>query len=383
MIGHNPRGLMHRAREPIDVARRLRAEGERVGLLLAAAPGPFPARSLVAIRPDDEIATSPSSGAGLPAIAPRLVHGAHGHGVWIGAIAYDGGLGLLGIPSRHDPAAPAFAATYHATYAVFDHDAGGWDLVGPAGPAGDALAAAIACPLPAGAMPAVGARAARSAVDRAGHEAACREAMRLIAAGEMFEVNLAHVIEVPWERDGFDLFERLVAESAGDLLGSEKDRAENVMIVDLLRNDLTATAVPGSVQVAELCALERTASVMHLVSAISCLVRDDVRQPDVLVSCFPGGSVTGAPKRRAMEIIDRLEQTPRGFYCGSLFAWEPADRRLVASIAIRTATVGAGVARYGAGGAITLLSDPALEADETIAKARPFLAATNATLVGW
>jgi para-aminobenzoate synthetase len=103
----------------------------------------------------------------------------------------------------------------------------------------------------------------------------------------------------------------------------------------------------------------------------------------VLVSCFPGGSITGAPKRRAMEIIDRLELDPRGFYCGSVFSWEPAAQRLIASIAIRTATVLGGRARYGTGGAVTLLSDAAEEAEETMVKARPFLKAANATMAGW
>ena len=82
-------------------------------------------------------------------------------------------------------------------------------------------------------------------------------------------------------------------------------------------------------------------------------------------------------------MIDALEREARGFYCGSVFAWEPASSRLAASIAIRSATVVGGVARFGAGGAVTLLSDPADEAEETILKARPFLVATNATPEGW
>jgi anthranilate/para-aminobenzoate synthase component I len=258
---------------------------------------------------------------------------------------------------------------------------------------------------------------------------------RLISLGEAFEVNLAHVVEAPWDAGGWALLERLLDAGPGDhaaylalggvelasvspelflriedgvvetrpikgtrprgataeqdealareLAASEKDRAENVMIVDLLRNDLTATAEPGSVRVGAVCVVERTPSVMHLVSSVSSRVREGIRLPDVLVSCFPGGSITGAPKRRAMELIDRLERGPRGFYCGSVFAWEPADRRLVASIAIRTAIVAGGRARYGTGGAVTLMSDADAEAEETMVKARPFLAATNARLEGW
>jgi para-aminobenzoate synthetase component 1 len=423
------------ATDPLSAARHLRGAGEHVALLYAGAPGPFPARSLLATRPDEVILTAPGSGAGLPAIPPRLVHAARGHGLWAGAIAYDAGLGLLGITSRHDPVVPAFAATYHGAYAAFDHAAGTWQVAGPAGPARSLLEEAIAAGPLAAAPPEVAPRPAASAVTRDEHVLLCDEVKRLIALGEVFEVNLAHVIDVPWTEGGFALFERLVAVSPGDhsayleagdaaiasispelflriegdrcetrpikgtrrrgatadeddalaaaLAGSVKDRAENVMIVDLLRNDLVPTSVPGSVQVAALCELERTASVMHLVSSVVAAVRPDVRHPDVLVSCFPGGSITGAPKRRAMEIIDRLERDPRGFYCGSVFSWEPAAQRLIASIAIRTATVLGGRARYGTGGAVTLLSDAAEEAEETMVKARPFLQAANATVAGW
>jgi anthranilate/para-aminobenzoate synthase component I len=330
---------------------------------------------------------------------------------------------------------PAFAATYHRTYAAYDHETAVWDLHGPPGATRTLLSDAIAAGPGAAAPAEVSPRVATSAVTRAEHAALCDEVKRLIALGELFEVNLAHVLDVRWELDGFALFERLVAASPGDhsayletghaaiasvspelflhidgdgcetrpikgtrrrgatpdedaalaaeLQASVKDWAENVMIVDLLRNDLVPTSVPGSVQVRQLCEIERTASVMHLVSSVVARVRPDVRHPDVLVSCFPGGSITGAPKRRAMEIIDRLEREPRGFYCGSVFSFEPAAHRLIASIAIRTATVQGGRARYGTGGAVTLLSDAHEEAEETMVKARPFLRATNATPAGW
>ncbi len=423
------------AASPMDVVRRLRAQGEQPVLLLSGDAQVANGRSLVGIRPDETIVCEPGTGGGLPAIPPRLVHVASGQGLWVGAIAYDAGLDHLGIFSRHVPDVPALMAQWHASYAAFDHASGRWDLHGAAGEAHDVLAAAIADPLTAPALAELPASAARSWCTRAEHVEACREIQRLIARGEVFEVNLTHVLRVSWQRDGFELFERMLAESAGDhsaylcmggtelvsisperflgidgrrcetrpikgtrrrgsnesedarlaegLLASHKDRAENVMIVDLMRNDLTATAVSGSVVVEGLCLLEKTPSVMHLVSVVTSVVRDSVRLPDVLVSCFPGGSITGAPKRRAMEIIDRLERGNRGFYCGSVFGWEPAQQRLVASIAIRTATVRDGMARYGAGGAITLLSDPDEEADETMIKARPFLNAVNARVEGW
>jgi para-aminobenzoate synthetase component I len=421
---------------PLTAARTLRNEGETVALLHAAAAGPHPRRSLLAIRPDQRIVSPAGSGAGLPAVPPRLVHGAAGRGLWVGAVSYDAGLDLLGIPSRHTATVPTLVASWHATYAAFDHDAGTWQITGPDADTHALLAGATAATRRGGRPRAgVAARRARSSHTRARHEAACRAARRMIAHGELFEVNIAHVIEVPWREDGFWLYERLVERSGGDhsaflefddwqiasispesflridgtrcetrpvkgtrprgvdasqdaaleraLRGSAKDQAENVMIVDLVRNDLTATAVDGSVRVEALCEVERTASVMHLVSVITSRVRPDVRLVDVLVSCFPGGSVTGAPKRRAMEIIDRLEHAPRGFYCGSVFAWEPASKHLASSIAIRTATIHRGVARYGAGGAVTLASDPAQEAAETIVKAQPFLDAANATIDRW
>jgi anthranilate/para-aminobenzoate synthase component I len=418
---------------PIGAARRLVAEGRHPTLLASALATPFGTRSLLAVEPAETIVAA--TGAGLPAIPPRLVHAAGGRGVWIGALAYDAGLDLLGIPSRHPRETPAVIAHLHPVYAIHDAATGGWTIEGPPGEARDLLEAATAGddpPPPAGP---VAPRVATSGLDRAGFADAAREVQRLIAAGEAFEVNLAHLLRAPWETGGWDLFERLVAAAPSDhaaylaaggveiasvspevllrvdgtrvetrpikgtrrrgatpaedaaleaeLLASEKDRAENVMIVDLLRNDLTATAEPGSVRVAALCELERTDSVMHLVSSVEARVRDDVRLPDVLVSCFPGGSITGAPKRRAMELIDRLERDARGFYCGAVFAYEPARRTLTASVAIRTAVVRDGEARYGAGGAITLLSDPDEEAEETVVKARPFLAATNATPAGW
>ena len=418
---------------PLGAARRLIADGLRPTLLLSAHRTPFGTRSLVAVLPDATI--QQATGAGLPAIPPRLVHEAHGEGAWIGAIAYDAGLDLLGIASRHAPRDPALLAHYHRTYAEHDAATGTWTVHGPAGEARVALEAAIAADDPPAVAAEPAPRTATSGLDRAAFAERAREVQRLIAAGEAFEINLAHVIRTPWTDGGWALFERLVALSpadhaaylagdgveiasaspevflhvrdgraetrpikgtrrrgaddaedaalAAELAASAKDRAENVMIVDLLRNDLTATAEPGSVRVTALCELERTEHVMHLVSAIESHVRADVRLPDVLVSCFPGGSITGAPKRRAMELIDRLEADARGFYCGSVFAFEPARRSLTASIAIRTATVANGEARYGAGGAVTLLSDPAEEADETLVKARPFLAATNATLAGW
>ena len=149
--------------DPLSAARHLHEAGETVALLLAGAPGPYPARTLLATRPDEVIRTAPGSGAGLPAIPPRLVHAAHGQGLWAGAIAYDAGLGLLGIGSRHDPVVPAFAASYHRTYAAFDHAAGTWEVSARPAPR------TRCCPRrsPAGAAPAAPSQPPRRAWRRA------------------------------------------------------------------------------------------------------------------------------------------------------------------------------------------------------------------------
>ena len=123
---------------PLSAARALRAAGHDVSLLLSAQTGPYGRRSLVAIDPDDTIVSPPGAGAGLPAIPPRLVHAAHGRGVWIGAVAYDAGLDLHGIASRHASPDAALVAGYHAAYAAYDHDAGAWTVHGEGPTAGGA-----------------------------------------------------------------------------------------------------------------------------------------------------------------------------------------------------------------------------------------------------
>ena len=126
---------------PLGAARRLLADGHRPTLLLSAHRTPFGTRSLLAVAPDATIQLE--TGAGLPAIPPRLVHEAHGEGVWVGAIAYDAGLDLLGIAARHAPRDPAMLAHYHRTYAVHDEASGTWEVLGPEGPTRNVLTAAI------------------------------------------------------------------------------------------------------------------------------------------------------------------------------------------------------------------------------------------------
>ncbi|MBE0484779.1 aminodeoxychorismate synthase component I [Marinobacter sp.] len=160
---------------------------------------------------------------------------------------------------------------------------------------------------------------------------------------------------------------------ARELLVSEKDRAENLMIVDLLRNDLSINATPGSVQVDKLFALESYRNVHHLVSHIRASLKPGVSPVQALFDAFPGGSITGAPKIRAMEIIRELEPHQRGPYCGSIFYYG-LDGRLDSSIAIRTLRCDAdGLITCWGGGGIVADSEPEAEYQETLAKVQPLM----------
>jgi para-aminobenzoate synthetase component I len=162
---------------------------------------------------------------------------------------------------------------------------------------------------------------------------------------------------------------------AGDeLLASEKDRAENVMIVDLMRNDLSKVCNPDSVRVTQLCGLENYAFVQHLVSVVEGRLENGYGPLDLIRAAFPGGSITGAPKVRAMEIIAELEPTARGAYCGSL-GYIGFDGTMDSSILIRTITSGRGWWQLPVGGGIVAASDPVAEYDETWHKAAGMLKA--------
>lgn len=156
------------------------------------------------------------------------------------------------------------------------------------------------------------------------------------------------------------------------LLASDKDRAENLMIVDLMRNDLARVSNPGQVCVPSLCALESFAAVHHLVSVVTTRLRPGLGAIDLLRAAFPGGSVTGAPKIRAMEVIDALEASARGPYCGSIF-WLGLDGAMDSSIVIRSLVVAPGRLLVGAGGGITAESNPAAEEAEVRLKAAALL----------
>jgi para-aminobenzoate synthetase component 1 len=157
--------------------------------------------------------------------------------------------------------------------------------------------------------------------------------------------------------------------AAEGLRESEKDRAENVMIVDLLRNDLSRVCAPESVQVTQLCQLETYQYVQHLVSAVTGRLADGRTALDLVRAAFPGGSITGAPKVRAMEIIAELEPTARGPYCGSL-GYVGFDGTMDLSILIRTITAGRGWRQLPVGGGIVAQSRAEDEYEETWHKAR-------------
>ncbi|MBA3318733.1 MAG: aminodeoxychorismate synthase component I [Gemmatimonadales bacterium] len=156
------------------------------------------------------------------------------------------------------------------------------------------------------------------------------------------------------------------------LAESEKDRAENVMIVDLLRNDLSRVCRPGTVRVPELFALEQHPTVHHLVSTVVGELEPAADAVDLVRAAFPGGSITGAPKVRAMEIIAELEPTRRGVYCGAI-GYLSATGAMDSSIVIRTFVATGGELYFQAGGGIVADSDPELEYRETMDKARALI----------
>jgi len=166
------------------------------------------------------------------------------------------------------------------------------------------------------------------------------------------------------------------ARLAFELQTSEKERAELVMITDLLRNDLGRVCEFGSVRVPDLLRLERFAQVQHLVSTVEGRLRAGATHFDAFASCFPGGSITGAPKIRAMEIIDELEPVTRGPYTGCI-GYLGFNRESQLNIAIRTAVCTEDRAWFHVGAGIVADSAPSAEYEETMAKAAGFLAALN------
>src|SRR5262249_8395684 len=267
-----------------------------------------------------------------------------------------------------------------------------------------------------------------SSFDRPGYLAAVRRVIEYIGAGDCFQVNLAQRLLAPDTLGALDLYGRLRernpapfaalflvaddlaiasasperfltvtpagevvtrpikgtrprgatpaddAAAAAELLASPKDRAENVMIVDLLRNDLGKVCAYGSVQVTAVCQLETFRHVHHLVSEVRGRLRPGATPLDLLKAAFPGGSGTGAPKVRAMEMIGELEPAARGPYCGCL-GYIGFDGAADTNILIRTFTVGRGWCQFPVGGGLVADSDPQREYEETLHKAEGLLRA--------
>jgi para-aminobenzoate synthetase component 1 len=250
-----------------------------------------------------------------------------------------------------------------------------------------------------------------------------RRVQEYILAGDVYQVNLSQRFEIPIQASAFDLYQKLTQINpapfaahldcggfsivgvsperflkfdpvsrlvetrpikgtrprgvtpeedealALELLQSEKDRAEHLMIVDLERNDLGRVCEIGSVHVPDLWTLERHPTIWHLVSTVRGTLRPGFDRIDLLSATFPGGSITGAPKIRAMEIIDELEPTTRGVYTGAI-GYLGFDGRMDLNIAIRTAIVKDRMVYFHVGGGIVADSDPEMEYQETLDKAR-------------
>ncbi len=284
-----------------------------------------------------------------------------------------------------------------------------------------AVQARLACPPPMLRAASLPAPRLRSRVSKAAYFQSIQRAQDYIAAGDIYQVNLSHRLEGLWHGPTWPLYERLRAVSpvpygaylalddctilsasperflrvddgrvetrpikgtrprgatpdqdralANDLQTSEKDRAENLMIVDLLRNDLGKVCRVGTVRVPQLFGLEGYANVWQLVSTITGELRSGLHAVDALRACFPGGSVTGCPKKRAMEIIEELEPVRRGVYCGTI-GYLSFTGAMDTSIAIRTFVVTDNQLHLQVGGAIVADSQPEEEYAETLAKGR-------------
>ena len=237
------------------------------------------------------------------------------------------------------------------------------------------LTRVLAAPLPAGAdVAALGAALAE------GNPAPFSAVVRLPAQ----DVHVASASpECFLARDGDRVWSSPIKGTAATASGFlAKDRAENVMIVDLVRNDLGQVCDWGTVSVPSLCAVEEHPGLAHLVSTVSGRLRPGLGWAEAIGATFPPGSVTGAPKLAALEHIERLEPVSRGVYCGAV-GWVDADRGVGSlNVAIRTFWFAEGEIRFGTGGGITWDSDPGGEWEETELKARRLLRVAAGTPAG-
>jgi para-aminobenzoate synthetase component 1 len=275
--------------------------------------------------------------------------------------------------------------------------------------------------------------AAFSSLGRGEHRRLVLRIQEHIAAGDIYQANLSQRFRLPWESGGLTLYDHLRVVSpapfagyvraaglevasasperlvhvahglattrpiagtrpraaepeadralAAELLLNEKERAEHLMLVDLARNDLGQVAEVGTVEVDELMTIEDYSHVRHIVSNVRGRLADGRDAVDALLALFPGGTITGVPKLRCMQILDALEPVPRGFYTGALFYLTPSGR-LDANILIRSAVVAGGAVTFHTGGGIVADSDPDREYEETLHKAEGLRVALEAARAG-
>ncbi|MCM2330862.1 MAG: aminodeoxychorismate synthase component I [Pseudomonas sagittaria] len=355
----------------------------------------------------------------------------------LGYLGYDFGRRLERLPAQaaDDLQLPDAAFGLHAWALVSDHQRQTSQLVfhpSLAAQRRDALIAlfeAPATPAPPGEFRLLAPFAAD--IDAGQYQAAIERIQAYIRAGDCYQVNFAQRFQAPWQGDPWAAYgalrdacptpfagylalddgailslspERFLSVRQGqvetrpikgtrprgrdagedrvlaaELLASRKDRAENLMIVDLLRNDLGRSCRTGSVRVPELFALESYPNVHHLVSSVTGELAAGLDAFDLLAGSFPGGSITGAPKIRAMQIIDELEPSRRSIYCGSLLFIDSRGE-MDSSICIRTVLLQAGLASCWGGGGIVMDSEWQSEYEESKTKVRVLLQTLEATL---
>ncbi len=347
---------------------------------------------------------------------------------WIGYIAYDA---FWSAPERGTPRfdrgrVPIVLFRRYPALFALDHEHGESWVVGDDEEACEAFELRVS--QLAECMPRTPVVGVVEVDDAATHRRAIERALRYIDAGDVYEVNVARRWSASFEGDALELWQAMrlasrvplgmyldggdhavlactmqrfihwdaesrllvtrpikgtiVREPTDDgaserLRADPKERAEHSMIVDLMRNDLGRVAEIGTVRVDAPLIVEPFTNLFHLVSTVSCTTRQEVTLEHILAATFPPGSVTGAPKIRALEIIEELERHPRGVYCGAV-GFIDHDGGLSLAVAIRTATVAAGTVSYWAGGGIVEASSPDREVAETELKARVFLDAIEA-----
>lgn len=374
-------------------------------------------RSLVGARPDRVVRASVGGGEDpFDVLASALC--APGDWLAVGFLGYDARCAVEDLPRQapRDHGFPEMHLAFYPEWGEYDEVARRWIRKPPPGGPAD----------PAGAV-----RAGRpvAALTREGHRAAVERILAWIRAGDIFQANLTLRFEAPWEGRPIDLYRRLVQRTpapfaafldlgdrqvvsasperflavaggrmetrpikgtrprtglAGpdraaqeELLGSEKDNAELAMIVDVARNDLGRVAVPGSVRVTVPRGLEVHPTVYHLAATVEADLAPQRTVVDILRAAFPAASITGAPKIRAMEIIDAVEPVCRAVYTGAIGYFRPGGVASL-SVAIRTVLLEGGVARVGVGGGIVADSEAWAEYAEALTKGRALFDALGA-----